>query len=71
MAKQLHTPIPDAPELCRISAHELARRYSIGEISPVDVARQCLERAEQINPALRAFTSIERLVSIEWPAAEF
>ncbi|WP_321863416.1 amidase [Burkholderia cenocepacia] len=59
MANQLHTPISDAPELCRISAHELVRRYSTGEISPVEVAHQCLERAEQINPALRAFTLIE------------
>jgi aspartyl-tRNA(Asn)/glutamyl-tRNA(Gln) amidotransferase subunit A len=51
-------PLDDAPELCRLAATELARRYAAG-LSPVDVARAVLDRARQINERCRAFTFLD------------
>jgi amidase/aspartyl-tRNA(Asn)/glutamyl-tRNA(Gln) amidotransferase subunit A len=53
------TPISDASDLCRLGVDDLARAYAKGEISPVDVTRACLERAESINPRFNAFTFID------------
>lgn len=48
-----------------MSAHELNRQFATGGISPIEVTRQCLERAEQINPELRAFTLIRHDEALE------
>ena len=41
--------------LCYTSAAELLRRYRAGEISPVDVIQNSLDRIAEVNPALNCF----------------
>ncbi len=52
-------PLSGAPELCRLSAADLAAGYRSGAFSPLEVAEACLARAEAIQPALNAFTLID------------
>lgn len=52
-------PLADAEPLCRMSAAELSEGYASGRISPVEVARATLARAEAIQPELNAFTRID------------
>jgi amidase/aspartyl-tRNA(Asn)/glutamyl-tRNA(Gln) amidotransferase subunit A len=52
-------PLDGATDLCRLSALELAQSYAAKAVSPVEVARACLARAEAINPHYAAFTSID------------
>lgn len=40
--------------LWQLPATELARRYRDGSLAPLDVARACLERLEEVNPQLNA-----------------
>ena len=42
-------------ELCYTPATELARRYRAGEISPIEVIRNSLQRIEEVNPLLNCF----------------
>jgi aspartyl-tRNA(Asn)/glutamyl-tRNA(Gln) amidotransferase subunit A len=46
-------------DLCLASGTELSGAYAGGVVSPVDVTRACLDRAEEINPALNAFVVID------------
>jgi len=48
-----------APPLCHLTAAQLAAGYADGSFSPVEVTRAALARAEDINPALNAFTFID------------
>ncbi|HEX2529148.1 MAG TPA: amidase [Geminicoccus sp.] len=52
-------PLEDAGSICRMSAAELAAGYEAGQLSPVEVARAVLARAEEIQPSLNAFTRID------------
>ena len=46
--------------LNELSAAELAQRYASGALSPVDVARACLERIERCEPRLNAMYRVAR-----------
>ena len=37
---------------------ELAQRLRRGDVSPVEITRDCLERIEKVNPALNAFITV-------------
>ena len=52
--------LPPAPELCQLDAAALAIAYRRRDLSPVEVTRAALARAEAINPALNAFTFLDR-----------
>ena len=52
-------PMANVDPLCRMSASELAANFRVGKLSPVDVARATLARAEAIQPKLNAFTRID------------
>ncbi|MBN9508770.1 MAG: amidase [Alphaproteobacteria bacterium] len=51
-------PLDDAPDLCRLGAADLARRYAAG-LSPVEVTRAVLDRARQVNERCAAFTFLD------------
>lgn len=51
--------LDDADALCRMSAQDLAEAFRNRTLSPVEVTRACLARAEAINPALNAFTFLD------------
>lgn len=53
------TPISDAGPLLRMGAGSLARAFARGDLSPVEVARAALDRAEAIQPLYNAFTRID------------
>jgi amidase/aspartyl-tRNA(Asn)/glutamyl-tRNA(Gln) amidotransferase subunit A len=53
------SPLDGAPELCRMSAAQLAARYADGSLSPVDATRAALARAEDIQPKFNAFTHLD------------
>lgn len=44
----------------RLSLTDLRRAYAAGTLTPGEVVQTCLERAEALNPELRAFVSIDR-----------
>ena len=46
--------------LNELSAAELAQRYASGALSPVDVARSCLEQIERCEPRLNAMYRVAR-----------
>ncbi|MFJ4877938.1 amidase [Streptomyces sp. NPDC088745] len=46
--------------LTAFTARRLLAAYEKGELSPVEAARAVLDRAEEIQPALNAFVSIDR-----------
>src|SRR5579872_6708313 len=52
-------PLDDASELCRLGAVELAARYRDRSLSPVEVAKATLDRAQAIQPTLNPFTHID------------
>lgn len=56
----LNVPLADADELCRLDAASLSKAYNSGALSPVDVAKATLDRAEAIDPKYNAFTLIDR-----------
>lgn len=64
MSDGVHS-LDQADALCRMSAAELADAYRSGSISPVDVARACLARAEQIDPVFNAFTFLDHEGALE------
>ena len=43
------------PELCRLSAADIAALVRAKELSPVEVVQNCLERIEEVNPRLNCF----------------
>ena len=43
-------------DICYMSASELAKRYRDRSLSPVEVVKALISRAEKINPKLNAFT---------------
>jgi amidase/aspartyl-tRNA(Asn)/glutamyl-tRNA(Gln) amidotransferase subunit A len=53
------SPLADADEICQLGATALARRYRDGTLSPVEVARACLARAETVQARCNAFTRID------------
>lgn len=53
-------PLVGAADVCRLTAAELTAAYRERSLSPVDVATAVMDRAEEINPALNAFTFIDR-----------
>jgi len=40
------------------SIAEVSRRLRLGEVSPVEITRRCLERIEKVNAALNAFITV-------------
>ena len=52
-------PIASAPELCRLDSTELVQLYASRELSPVDVVKATLERAEQVQERFNAFSFID------------
>ncbi|MEL7528413.1 MAG: amidase [Pseudomonadota bacterium] len=57
--------LDQADPLCRMSAAELADAYRACTVSPVDVARACLARAEEIDPVFNAFTFLDHDGALE------
>lgn len=43
-------------DICYMTAYELAKKYRDRSLSPVEVMKKLIERAEKINPSLNAFT---------------
>ena len=53
-------PLAGADEFCRLSAAELREAYAKAELSPVEVVKATISRAEEINPAFNAFTFLDQ-----------
>ncbi len=53
------SPLADADPLCRLGCAELREAYEARSLSPVEVARACLDRAEAVQGRCNAFTRIE------------
>lgn len=62
-------PLEGASELCRIGAAELAVAYANRSLSPVEVAMAAMDRADEVNPELNAFTFIDRQGALDAAAA--
>lgn len=60
MSDPAFASIPAADPLCGLGAAELAEAFAAGRLSPVEVARAALDRAEAIQPLCNAFTRIDR-----------
>lgn len=52
-------PQREGDALCLMDAEGLASAFRRKALSPVDVAKACLHRADEINPLLNAFTFID------------
>lgn len=52
-----------------LSASELVAQYRERQLSPVEVARAVLERIEQINPTINAFTTVTAELALQQAAA--
>ena len=59
MNEYMKTPLTGASELCRMDVATLADAFRTGALSPVEVARATLERAEEVQPRFNAFTLID------------
>jgi amidase/aspartyl-tRNA(Asn)/glutamyl-tRNA(Gln) amidotransferase subunit A len=55
----LQNPLEGAAELCRLDAAALTTAYRNRTLSPVEVAKAAMARAEEVNPELNAFTFID------------
>jgi aspartyl-tRNA(Asn)/glutamyl-tRNA(Gln) amidotransferase subunit A len=53
------TPLDDAGELCRLSGTELIQLYAKHQVSPVEVARATLARADAVQERFNAFVRID------------
>lgn len=62
-------PLSGAEDLCRLGAAELAAAYGNGTLSPLEVARATMDRAEAINAAYNAFTFVDRKGALDAAAA--
>ena len=58
------TPIDDADPLCRMSAEALRQAYASHRLSPVEVVRACLDRAETVQQRCNAFTRIDHAAAL-------
>jgi aspartyl-tRNA(Asn)/glutamyl-tRNA(Gln) amidotransferase subunit A len=54
------TPLDDAAEVCRLDATELVRAFAAGELSPVEVLDEVLDRIETVQPRINAFRWVDR-----------
>ncbi len=52
-------PLADAPELCRLDAAALTRRYADGSFSPVEATEAALRRAEEVQARCNAFSHLD------------
>lgn len=59
MLDAVKTPLGGADPLCRFTGSDLAKAFADASLSPVDVARQALDRAQDVNERLNAFTFID------------
>lgn len=59
IAGTLRPPIADASELCRLNASELTSLYQRGEVSPVEVVKEVLDRAHVVDAKCNAFVLID------------
>ena len=53
------TPLDDAPELCRLDATTLARRYAVRALSPVEVTAAALARAAALQARFNPFSHLD------------
>ncbi|GAB0117662.1 amidase [Acidisoma sp. 7E03] len=58
------TPLDDAEDLCRLSGTALLPLYASGKLSPVEVARAALARAEAVQAKLNAFVRIDHDIAL-------
>lgn len=56
--------IGDANPLCGLTSRELANSYASRSLSPVEVTRAALDRAEAIQPLYNAFTRIDHVAAL-------
>lgn len=63
------TPLDDAGELCRLSAAQLAAHYASRKLSPVEVARATLARADAVQGRFNAFVRIDHDAALAAAAA--
>jgi aspartyl-tRNA(Asn)/glutamyl-tRNA(Gln) amidotransferase subunit A len=52
-------PLADAPDLCRLDAAALTRRYADGSFSPVEATEAALGRAEEVQARFNAFSHLD------------
>ena len=64
MYDRLATPIADADPLCRLGCAALGRAYRDRSLSPVEVARACLDRAEAVQGRCNGFTRIDHAAAL-------
>ncbi|OJT95408.1 MAG: amidase [Rhizobium sp. 63-7] len=62
-------PLSGINSLCLLDAAALAKAFGAGDVSPVEVATAVMDRAEDINPSLNAFTFVDRKGALEAAAA--
>lgn len=48
------------PDLLRLPVHELSRRMSTGQLSPVELMQLCVERTRELNGKLHGFISVQQ-----------
>ena len=58
-AAAYRTPLDDAPDLCRLGAATLARRYADRSCSPVEAAEAALARAAAIQQRFNPFSHLD------------
>ncbi|WP_421589924.1 amidase [Shinella sp. M27] len=64
-SRQSISPISDAPDLCRVDVAALTAAFGAGTLSPVEVARAALARAEDVQRRFNAFTLIDHAGALE------
>lgn len=65
MYRSIPSPLSDADQLCHLGVAELIPLYRTGALSPVEVARAVLARADAINNVYNAFTYVDHNGAIE------
>ena len=65
----LPTPLDDADDLCRLNGTELIDLYAKRELSPVEVTRATLARAEAVQGRFNAFVRIDHEIALAAAAA--
>jgi len=64
-SRQPISPISDAPDLCRMDVATLTAAFRSGALSPVEVTRAALSRAEHVQQRFNAFTLIDHAGALE------
>ncbi len=54
------TPLDAAAEVCRLEATQLVRAFAAGELSPVEVLEEVLDRIDTVQPSVNAFRWVDR-----------